>query len=146
MFTTELVAPPPVAMTPPWRESVSRDVGLKSERNPACEECQPSAAAAPPGKAELLTLKYRANTRYAPTDPASPPYCTNPAAVSRDPPPAVTRPPFVSAELFVMILMTPLTAFAPHTVPPGPRMISIRSISSRGTSTWSQKTPEKLST
>ncbi len=32
----------------------------------------------------------------------------------------------------VMMLMTPLTALASHTLAPGPRMISIRSMSSSG--------------
>ena len=46
-------------------------------------------------------------------------------------------------KLLVMMLMTPFTAFAPHTVPPGPRITSMRSMSSRGTFNWSQYTPEK---
>ena len=39
------------------------------------------------------------------------------------------------------MLMTPLTALAPHAVAPGPLMTSIRSMSSRSTSCSSQKTP-----
>ena len=35
--------------------------------------------------------------------------------------------PCVSLELRVMMLMTPFTALAPHTAPPGPLMTSIRS-------------------
>jgi len=40
--------------------------------------------------------------------------------------------------------MTPSTAFAPQTDPPGPRMTSILSMSSRGKFTTSQKTPPKV--
>ena len=43
----------------------------------------------------------------------------------------------------VMTLMTPLTAFAPHWLAPGPLITSIRSISSSSVSWASQKTPEK---
>ena len=43
-----------------------------------------------------------------------------------------------------MILTTPLTALAPHTAPPGPRIASIRSISSSGKSNVSHKTPPKV--
>jgi hypothetical protein len=42
----------------------------------------------------------------------------------------------------VRMLMTPLTAFAPHSVPPGPLMTSMRSTSSSSTSCTSQNTPE----
>jgi len=41
------------------------------------------------------------------------------------------------------MLMTPLTAFAPQTVAPGPRITSIRAMSSMNASCTSQKTPEK---
>ena len=41
-----------------------------------------------------------------------------------------------------MMLMTPLTALAPHSVPPAPRITSMRSMSARTRSTASQKTPE----
>ena len=40
--------------------------------------------------------------------------------------------------LFVMMLITPFTALAPHTVPPGPRITSIRTRSSRDRSCVSQ--------
>ncbi len=50
--------------------------------------------------------------------------------------------PTVSAALRVMTLMTPLTAFAPHSVPPGPLITSMRSTSARSTSCASQTTPE----
>src|SRR5580658_5437930 len=43
-----------------------------------------------------------------------------------------------------MILITPSTAFAPHVVPPGPRITSIRAMSSSGRSRTSQNTPQKL--
>lgn len=39
---------------------------------------------------------------------------------------------------FVMMLITLFTALAPHTVPPGPRITSIRTMSSRDTSCVSQ--------
>jgi len=51
-----------------------------------------------------------------------PPYCTMPNPCTWVPPPAVSKPPRVSAELFVITLITPFTALAPHTVPPGPRI------------------------
>ncbi len=51
--------------------------------------------------------------------------------------------PCVSLEFLVMILMTPSKAFAPQMVPPGPRMTSILSMSSKGVSCTSQKTPAK---
>ena len=41
--------------------------------------------------------------------------------------------PWVSFAFLVMMLMTPLTALAPHSVPPGPRITSIRSTSSKST-------------
>ena len=41
-----------------------------------------------------------------------------------------------------MMLMTPLTALAPHSVAPGPLMTSIRSMSSGIRSGMSQYTPE----
>ncbi len=41
-----------------------------------------------------------------------------------------SRSPCVSFALLVMMLMTPLTALAPQSVAPGPRMTSIRSMSS----------------
>src|SRR5687768_17354334 len=44
--------------------------------------------------------------------------------------------------LRVMMLMTPFIAFAPHRLPPGPRITSMRSISETGTVSASQKTPE----
>ena len=40
-----------------------------------------------------------------------------------------------------MMLMTPLTALAPQSAPPGPRMTSIRSMSARRVSWTSQKVP-----
>jgi hypothetical protein len=40
-----------------------------------------------------------------------------------------------------MMLITPLTAFAPHSVPPGPDTTSIRSTSCSSVSCTSQKTP-----
>src|SRR5690348_6587243 len=43
-----------------------------------------------------------------------------------------------------MMLITPFTAFAPHSVPPGPRITSIRSMSSRGGSCTSHHTPPKV--
>ena len=42
-----------------------------------------------------------------------------------------------------MMLMTPLTAFAPQMVPPGPRMTSMRSMSASTRSCTSQYTPSK---
>ena len=50
--------------------------------------------------------------------------------------------PCVSLLDLVMMLMTPLTAFAPQSVPPGPLMTSIRSTSASGTLCASQNTPE----
>ena len=44
----------------------------------------------------------------------------------------------VPVVLLVMMFMTPLTAFAPQIVPPGPRITSIRSMSSSGRSRVSQ--------
>jgi hypothetical protein len=41
-----------------------------------------------------------------------------------------------------MMFTTPFIAFAPQVAPPGPRMTSIRSINSSGTSSDSQNTPE----
>ena len=43
-----------------------------------------------------------------------------------------------------MMLITPLTALAPQTVAPGPRITSIRSMSSSGKSNVSHKTPPKV--
>ena len=43
----------------------------------------------------------------------------------------VTTPPCVSRALLVMMLMTPFMALAPHSVPPGPRITSMRSRSSK---------------
>lgn len=40
------------------------------------------------------------------------------------------KKPGVAPGFFVMMLMTPLTALAPHAAPPGPRTTSIRSMSS----------------
>jgi len=59
--------------------------------------------------------------------------------------PTATRvkSPRVSAADFVMMLITPLTAFEPQIVAPGPRMTSIRSMSSGGMSCMFQNTPEK---
>ena len=51
------------------------------------------------------------------------------------------RAPWVSWARFVTMLMTPFTAFAPQSVPPGPRMISIRSMSSSSVSCTSQYVP-----
>jgi hypothetical protein len=48
----------------------------------------------------------------------------------RNPPPPVTVRPFWSRGSLVMMLMTPLAALAPQVTPPGPRMTSIRSMSS----------------
>ena len=45
-------------------------------------------------------------------------------------------------EVRVMMLMTPLTALAPYSVPPGPLTTSMRSMSSIGGVRMSQKTPE----
>ena len=50
--------------------------------------------------------------------------------------PATELGQFLAA--LVMILITPLTALAPHRVPPGPRITSMRSTSSRTTSCVSQ--------
>src|SRR2546427_546329 len=58
------------------------------------------------------------------------------------PPPPDSSTPCVSLASFVMTLITPLTALAPHSVAPGPLMTSIRSMSARGTSCTSQNTPE----
>ena len=44
--------------------------------------------------------------------------------------PAVSNPPCVSLARLAIMLMTPLTALAPYSVAPGPRMTSMRSISS----------------
>ena len=51
--------------------------------------------------------------------------------------------PAYPSRFFVMMLMTPFTAFAPHTEPPGPLMTSMRSTSSSSTSWMSQNVPEK---
>src|SRR5260370_6142977 len=67
-----------------------------------------------------------------------PPYCNVPNPCACVPPPPVSKPPCVSAALFVMTLMTPFTALAPHTVPPRPRTTSIPSMSSTGTSCCSK--------
>ena len=53
----------------------------------------------------------------------------------------MTRRPWLSFAVFVMILMTPLTALAPHNVAPGPLITSIRSMSSKSVSCTSQNTP-----
>ena len=68
-----------------------------------------------------------------------PPY--RPPAVSRSsvPAPKRTRVPWVSWALRVMMLITPLTALAPHMVAPGPRITSIRSMSSMRVFCSSQK-------
>jgi hypothetical protein len=49
-----------------------------------------------------------------------------------------TLAPWVPLAALVITLITPLTALAPHIVAPGPRITSIRSTSSSGTSTSSQ--------
>ena len=51
--------------------------------------------------------------------------------------------PWCLWSLLVMMLMTPLTAFGPQIVPPGPRMTSIRSISSIMVFCTSQYVPAK---
>ncbi|MFO1286542.1 MAG: hypothetical protein U1F49_08400 [Rubrivivax sp.] len=50
----------------------------------------------------------------------------------------------MAADERVMMLMTPLTALAPHSTPPGPLMTSMRSTSSSSTSCASQNTPENV--
>jgi hypothetical protein len=55
---------------------------------------------------------------------------------------AEARVPWVSCAERVMMLITPFTALAPHRVPPGPLMTSIRSMSSSIRSWLSQNTPE----
>ena len=73
-----------------------------------------------------------------------PPYCAVPNDCPALPPPPDTIPPCVSSARLVIILITPLTAFAPHTEPPGPRMTSILSMSSSGTSNDPNKLRRKL--
>ncbi len=73
----------------------------------------------------------------------APPYRAPPMKCSSLPPATVSSAPWVSAESLVRMLMTPLTALAPHTAAPGPRMTSMRSMSSSSMSWWSQYTPEK---
>ena len=51
-------------------------------------------------------------------------------------------PPTVSRAERVMMLITPLTALAPHSVAPGPRITSMRSMSSSIRFCMSQYTPE----
>ena len=62
-------------------------------------------------------------------------------ASSSLPAPASTYVPGVSEADCVMMLITPLTALPPHTVPPGPETTSMRSMSSSSVSCTSQKTP-----
>jgi len=50
----------------------------------------------------------------------------------------VSKPPWVSLDFRVMMLITPFTAFAPHKVAPGPLITSIWSMSSGRTSIESQ--------
>ena len=76
-------------------------------------------------------------------EPSAPPYRTVPKARCLVPPPPDTSIPIVSLVSFVMTLITPFTALAPHSVAPGPLMTSIRSMSASGTSCTSQNTPEK---
>jgi hypothetical protein len=54
----------------------------------------------------------------------------------------LTQPAHVSAADFVMMLMTPFTALAPQTAPPGPRITSMRSMSETIMFCASQNTPE----
>jgi len=54
-----------------------------------------------------------------------PAVAADPNPANSVPPPPVTRSPFVSFASFVMTLITPLTALAPHSVAPGPLMTSI---------------------
>jgi hypothetical protein len=54
----------------------------------------------------------------------------------------LTSAPGVSTALLVMMLITPLTAFVPHIVPPGPLTTSMRSTSSSRRSCTSQNVPE----
>src|SRR6266571_4945414 len=56
---------------------------------------------------------------------------------------AYAYPPWVSEDRRVMTLITPFTAFAPHSAAPGPLITSMRSTSSSITSCASQNTPEK---
>ena len=53
--------------------------------------------------------------------------CTGPSTL--DPTDTLTSVPFVSVARLVITLMTPLTALAPQTLPPGPRVTSMRSMS-----------------
>ena len=53
-------------------------------------------------------------------------------------------PPWVSPALRVRMLITPLTALAPHSAPPGPLMTSMRSMFSGSTNWSSQYMPEKI--
>ena len=82
-----------------------------------------------------------ANTRGRRRRRARPPYRAATCAPSNVPPPTLTAPPGGSAADFVTMLITPLTALAPHVAPPGPRTTSMRSIWSSGMSSDSQKTP-----
>src|SRR5205807_4412289 len=66
-----------------------------------------------------VRLRYFAKIRWV-LSLIFPPYCTVPNPCTWVPPPPVTKPPCVSAELFVITSITPFTALAPHTVPPGP--------------------------
>ena len=75
--------------------------------------------------------------------PTLPPYWTVPNPCSTFPSPATSCAPCVVEDLLVMILITPLTAFAPQTEPPGPRMTSILSTFPKGRSNVSQNTPPK---
>jgi hypothetical protein len=58
-----------------------------------------------------------------------------------EPAPTVARPRWLCAAGRVITLMTPFTALAPHSAALGPRMTSIRSMSSSSVSCTSQKTP-----
>ena len=67
---------------------------------------------------------------------------SGPLPVLRDRPPSTrTSPPCVSAVALVTMLITPFTALAPHMAAPGPRITSIRSMSSSIRSSASQNTP-----
>ena len=115
---------------------------VQSARKPVVSACQASLAAVP-ARHERLTavgpLRIHAIRRLA----ERPAVADGPCPIEV-PPPTRTSAPCVSAAVLVTMLMTPLTAFAPHMAAPGPRITSMRSMSSSIRSSASQNTPEKI--
>jgi hypothetical protein len=113
----------------------------QSARNPTWTLCAASSMGAPDAVQVCCLSSVRALIRQSPLAPRLPPW-RNAAFDSRSPTDVEARKPAVSAAGLVTTLITPLTAFTPHSVPPGPLITSMRSMFSSITLWASQNTPE----